>query len=1036
VKIKYLEMSAFGPFKDVEAIDFEAINKKQIFLISGPTGAGKTTIFDAISFALYGKASGANRSDPENMRSDFASIETRTYVKLVFTVHDKTYEIIRYPKQERPSKRKTDLITMPHQAKLFSISNPTDVLTRVGDVNDRVLEILGISFDQFRQIVMLPQGEFQALLLASSDERTKIFRRIFDTDFFERFQERLKDQADAMKKTFTDDQTRLESYYGQIVQTDQDKELKRILASEYVHVEAVLEELGSINRILGVSLQQKRSEERVIQETIEKKKERIRVVEHNNDRLDQKQEANQRRQELESEKTTIDAFRKKIDRYERALQIRPLQERVLEIEENTDRYVKRAQKTKDVLFELKEKVVELKKDYDRIPAIEGIVETDKAKQDRLDQTIERLKSYLEKKQDVQAYEEKVKAEQDVLQQEQAELEKDEEKIKDLNVTIRNHEDLVSKAIELMQDIQAKEKRIHADELLFDLYIGLEQQDEVLKQEKVRFEREHHIFIEKEKAFRKQTRRYLSGQATLLAESLEEGEPCPVCGSIHHPNKAEATDETISHQEHEANKRIYEEELAKYRQTESRIERLKEKREDTYEKLQQTLREQGYASSMDKPEIAEALTMQKDELQAAYRKQKEIDAAKEDLKRLRQEQNDCEKRKALISKRKTEAQRTIDRLSGEMNRITYDLVRLKRELGDEKRELDELKKTRDALEQARKQNMERIASIRESYRTNEQKLRHEQSVLVEIEKDIAESEAKHEKAKRVYQNELDAHFSSAEELDRTLEMEHDIDTMKKRVKSHDEELLQNRKWLEVIEKEIIDQEKHDTHLMKKDLNDYEEKRALLQEDIRQLDIRYSRNLELENMIAKTYRSSEKARKAYEKAQIVADIARGMRGNKISFERYVLAYFFNEILVVANRRLANMTSERYTLFRKSERMKGSGKQGLDLIIHDAYTSKTRDVSTLSGGESFKAALALALGLAEIVERNAGGISLETMFIDEGFGTLDQESLDMAIETLLSQNKVGRVVGIISHVQELKDRIETKITLDVTNEGSKIR
>ncbi|MFP4177377.1 MAG: AAA family ATPase, partial [Acholeplasmataceae bacterium] len=400
MRIEYLEMSAFGPFKAVESIDFEAINRKQVFLISGPTGAGKTTIFDAISFALYGRASGSNRSDPENIRSDFADIKTRTYVKLVFTVRGKTYEIIRYPKQPRPSKRKSDVITMSHQAQISSVLDPTDVLTRVSDVNDRVIEILGISFDQFRQIVMLPQGEFQALLFASSEERAKIFRRIFDTDFFERFQERLKDQADAMKKAFTADRMRLESLYDQIILTDEDIELKRIRESEYVHGESLLEELHASNRKLGASLKKKRAKENAINRTIEAKKERIRLVERNNKRLDQRKEAIRKAQELASEKEAIEAKRRSIERYERALSISPLRERARESKANVDRYAEKARTTKRNLSELREKAGTLKKNYDRIPEIERLIKDKKSEKERLDRNIERMNSYLEMEQGI------------------------------------------------------------------------------------------------------------------------------------------------------------------------------------------------------------------------------------------------------------------------------------------------------------------------------------------------------------------------------------------------------------------------------------------------------------------------------------------------------------------------------------------------------------------------------------------------------------------------------------------------------------
>ncbi|MFP4178263.1 MAG: SbcC/MukB-like Walker B domain-containing protein, partial [Acholeplasmataceae bacterium] len=626
--------------------------------------------------------------------------------------------------------------------------------------------------------------------------------------------------------------------------------------------------------------------------------------------------------------------------------------------------------------------------------------------------------------------------QEALKRENERSDREEKEISDLTKRIRDQEDILSQAIDLIGRIHAKEKRIEQDERLLALYSELAEEESELDKERARFEREHRIFTEQEEAFREKTRRYLNGQATLLAESLEEGKPCPVCGSTHHPDKARATDETISHQDHEKNERAYEKALARYRETESRLERLIENSEDKQESIRKMVKELGYASSIDMETVRQKVADQKKELAALNRKRIEIDRTESALKRSKVELSEREAHKETIGKQRTESQRTIDRLSGEINRIESDLKRVEHELAGEKRELSELKRIRDALGQAIERNIERIDSIRESYRINEQDLEHERSALETIEQDLAEAKTKHEKTQKDYEKELFAHFSSADEFERALAVSEHVEAMRKSVKAHDDAVQQNKKWLEIIEEEIKDQEKIDTEPLQKELAVLEERSARIKEENRQLDIRYSRNAELESTIEKTFRSAEKARKDYEKAQGIADIARGMRGNRVSFERYVLAYFFNEILIVANQKLAKMTGERYALMRKADRMKGAAKQGLDLMIHDAYTTKTRDVSTLSGGESFKVALALALGLAEIVERNAGGISLETMFIDEGFGTLDQESLDMAIETLLSINRAGRVVGMISHVQELKDRIETKITLEITNEGSRIR
>ena len=323
MRINRLVMSAFGPFKDVQTIDFSTANRNGIFLVAGPTGAGKTTVFDAISFALYGKASGSNRSDAEMARSHFADPKTETFVELDFEINGHRYSVRRSPKQDRPSARSTsNMTTIQHKAEFTDHQRPDSVLVKVGEVNAEIERILGLTHDQFRQIVMLPQGEFQALLNASSDTRTDIFRRIFQTGFFETFQNRLKDEADRLRGLIDTEETKLLTYAVQI-DANERPGLERIRSEKPVDWDTLDDLLAEAVREDRDALKAARAEEDRLAGETDTLKERLSSVRTINLKIGNRQETQEKLVTHLRDEDAIKADDQNVRAYEKALTIRP-----------------------------------------------------------------------------------------------------------------------------------------------------------------------------------------------------------------------------------------------------------------------------------------------------------------------------------------------------------------------------------------------------------------------------------------------------------------------------------------------------------------------------------------------------------------------------------------------------------------------------------------------------------------------------------------------------------------------------------------
>ncbi|HBT59775.1 MAG TPA: hypothetical protein DEA45_03010, partial [Acholeplasmataceae bacterium] len=314
MRIKQLDIQAFGPFGGFESIDFKQINKKQLFLITGNTGAGKTTIFDSVCFALYGKTSGSQRNEPENLRSHFAIEELDTYVRLIFEVNKETYEIKRYPKQQRYSKRTKGFVSKNQSIEFKSLNKPTEILTKIQEVDQKVLEVIGLTYEQFRQIVMLPQGEFQKLLTSKSDDKTEIFRKIFQTESFEQFQNRLFEKRNIAFKQIEKDINQLELIKKQL--SSSSEPLSLLLDNETVSYEDMIKELESYLQKQQEALQIKKDALKEEENHLNQARQSYQYNEQQNNYLDEQATLKQQKHILESQSQFIESLKIELDQYE------------------------------------------------------------------------------------------------------------------------------------------------------------------------------------------------------------------------------------------------------------------------------------------------------------------------------------------------------------------------------------------------------------------------------------------------------------------------------------------------------------------------------------------------------------------------------------------------------------------------------------------------------------------------------------------------------------------------------------------------
>ena len=900
-----LKISAFGPYSGSTEFDFSKLGKGGLYLITGDTGAGKTTIFDAITYALYGEPSGKNR-DASMLRSKYADISTKTEVELTFSYKDKEYFVRRNPEYEREAKRGGGTTKQTAGAEL--IYPDGKIITKTGEVTKAIKEIIGIDRNQFCQIAMIAQGDFMKLLLASTKERIEIFRHIFKTKLYNSLQEKLKFEASSAEKVCSLIRERISIYINGIV-ADEDNPLKTEL-DKAKSGELLLEDSLSL-------LEKLIDEDQAAENALTAKKEEQTLA-------------------LDLVKATVikakDILAARDDLQKNLEEISRENEKLKALEEDFEAK-KAKQPEAKALAEQRAILSALLPDYDILSL----------KSKTFSENEETKKRYAEALKKLEARKEEITKEISALEEESKAYQKSgEEKLK-LEADKKAIADSIGKLEALKKDIASLEA-LKAD---FDKALKIYSEKEA-------------VWKALDSEYKTQNLAYLNAQAGILAEALEEGLPCPVCGSKSHPAIAQKP--------------------------------LAAPRFDELEALQKSL-ESAAAKLGDARADAS-------DIKGAFGEKRE--AVLSDVKALLGDVQISEV-KPMIAVKLSDADAKASELAA---LISTEETKLKRS-----RELEEIiPSQKKALEEI----AEKITAVSDD-------IKNRTAENLALENQIAEL-----KSKLTFASKEEAENNVALLDEREKSIRNAFDAAQKDLSSAKERLAALFSQKEEIEKRL--DPKNETDLRKET-----EKQSLLEEELKaleekekQIHTRLSSNRSALESIK--LRSDEliKEEKRYSWIHALSSTANGqLKGKKTMLEPYIQMSYFDCILERANARLMIMTDGQYDLIRHKE-ASTQAQGGLELDVIDHYNGSIRSVRSLSGGESFKASLALALGLSDEIQASSGGIQLDTMFVDEGFGSLDEESLSAAMKALTALADSDRLVGIISHVGELKERIDKQIVV----------
>lgn len=1014
MKFNKLVMQAFGPFKDKVEIDFTKLNQSGMFLITGPTGSGKTTIFDAICYALFGKLS-SNSSALEKVRSDYAKEDLMTYVELEFTLSNKLYYVKRNPQHDSILKDNNKIGAIRSDA-LLKYDDIT--ISNVKAVDNRIKEILGLDEVMFRQVVMLPQNEFKQLLFSRTSEKQEIFRNIFSTQFINDFQQRILDDCKEKSKDVEKNVTILNTLISQV--DDKYRELDSKAMQNYDDI------ISDIDQI---------------------------VINSNNELLEKKKEYDDKVSEnkkLNDTYLSMEELNKKIDSY------KELSDKLKELE--NDEYINdyriileksnNANRLKDAINN-KESLISGVKDLEN--NIKELDEEELRKNELKDEYSLKKAALENRKPEIDDYrEQRIKLNQekessmikDNLHKEYLRLD---EELNDYNIDKENfsieQEDLLKeKEIRFneleeikthLEDVSTlyKEKELLNEELLHlkEIKKKLDDKNDIIEQVR-QFDaeisklRSESIEVSGKRASLERTLKL--NLAHTLAKDLVNGKPCPVCGAIEHPNLASLNSDVSQSDLDDILKRNADINATMDLKYQMKKE-VAQRRIDIEDYL--AVDELVKKYDLDLDNIDELIGNDNIEIQ------KYIDRINEHNEYNSKYSEANFKYEQLLDKIKAneEAIKKIE-LDNASRIEELRKAEIKLEVYKDTRELSIIDSEIDALTEKIKQyevdskeandgEVQALSDIIE--------IRNKKS---DVKNEISALEAKQE----IYNHEimeLEKLFSSKEEYELCLNTNYDEIT--NYVKDYDDTLAITKNKISELENDVLDKTIVDLFPMKEEISQNEEIIKALNEEIICLDSKIKTTNRQISEIKNNYDLMKDKIALRNRLKHISDISNGQNACKMTFEQYVLGIYFEDVIDEANILLNDMSKSRYQLIKKTT-LSGNGYKGLEISVFDNNTGATRDVTTLSGGESFIASLALALGLSNVIRRNKALVSFDTLFIDEGFGSLDAESLDQAYNILCGLRVNDRVIGIISHITELKNRVNSQIVIKKTDFSSEIK
>ena len=908
-----LTLSAFGPYAGKTDFDFDKLGTGGLYLITGDTGAGKTTIFDAITYALYGDPSGNNR-EVSMFRSKYADLETPTFVKLTFKYKDNEYTVKRNPEYERASQRGSGVTKQTAGVELTLPDKK--VLTKTKEVDTAIKNIMGIDKNQFCQIAMIAQGDFLKLLLAPTKERIEIFRHIFKTKLYSDLQNKLKQEASSLDNNCLQIRQSITQYIAGI--NCDESSLHCVQVSKAKNSELPIDECILLleNLLAEDSQSEEKTAEKIL--NIEKQADTIKLNIQQGESISRAkillEQTGALLEKLSSEKITLAAALDEENK--KSVEIEKLTKDSATISAQLPEY-----------DELSQKQSALAKNISLIE--KNNLTLNKAKTD-----IDTLKSQIES-----------------LSAEAKTLEKCGEQKIILENNILSLNDRLSKLQQLLQSMEALKKNHEEHKKAVQIYKERQANVDSL-----------------DASYKEGHKLYLDAQAGILAESLKENMPCPVCGSLSHPKKASKPVDVP---------------------TKDELDALQNRLSAANKEVELASQAAGKLNGAINEKMEATLTSIK-ELLGDINMNSATDIAKENI---------------------SELQSKIKSINSEIEQLSKNISR------------------KDSIEKILPQSTKRLEELQDSINTISNTVTTYTSDNKAIEERIASL-----KSKLLFSSKLEADAKIKSNNDTVLKIQKAIELASKRLNECNEKLASATATKTELSKQLEGKEEINLENEKNKLYELESniKRLIAyKEEIHSRIVNNQSNYK--NIKLKSDELIE-AEKQYTIVKSLSDTANGnITGkDKIMLETYIQMHYFDRIISRANARLVIMTGGQYDLLRRKEAASKMGQSGLDLDVIDHYNGTERSVKSLSGGESFKASLALALGLSDEIQSSAGGIQLDTMFIDEGFGSLDEDSLAQAMNALASLASSNKLIGIISHVGELKQKIDKQIIVKKDKTG----
>lgn len=1003
-----LTMQAFGPFANHQEIDFTALGNNPLFLINGPTGSGKTSILDAMCFALYGETTGDERQGAQ-MRSDLAKIEVATEITFEFALHEKSYRIVRAPEQEAPKARGEGTTTRKHTAVLFQLGEKETLVTnKTAQVKQEVTQLLGLNETQFRQVMVLPQGKFRQLLLASSKEREDIFGQLFQTEIYKKIEFALKEKASAISKSKNDFDHQVRGAL-QVAEVEDEAELAKLIEAEKCNLASIQE-----------AETQARSElERMTR--IEQQNHALLVrFKHQEDAIDAlKLHLVNEPAHLSTKLQLADAKRASTLR----LPYQNWQQGVHLVEE-------RVASERLLISQVKQTTSSLEAANSALAAAESAANGIPSLNDELYRLETALTKLLER---------------DTLTTELAQSAKT---LADLKQTLAKYtthkEKLASDLILGQRQLESLKVSVHEKPKLESELEGIarKRQDltklSQLRDEKSRLEAalpklQNALKLSQQALEAKQTTadqlelKWHHAQAAVLAKKLQQGEACPVCGSQEHPSPALFDGDTIDKESVDFAREAQHQALHQFTQAENQLTQQQLLITHCDKQLALSIQELGVDANQSITELdkhGQRLSEQLNQLAS-------IDIPAHEAKLVELEQR-CRNGEAEI----TQVKQHMAATKAQQEELVKRCDRLNEELDPALQDQESVRQVQSEI----KKRIELLNQNLEEANKNQQQINVQLSALQgqreQMTVQLEQAKQQKEQSEQQWRQALAlAEFASEESYLKAHASDDEMANWQSEVDAFTQQKIKLEQTIADLNNELFGQQIPDISVIQAEREKLEGDYASIRASLDVIRSKYERYEKVTLDIEKLHTQNEVLEKEYQVYGTLYDVASGKTGSRVSLHRFVLGVLLDDVLVQASQRLNVMSKGRYILMRKTEGFKGVAGRGLDLIVEDGYTGKTRDVATLSGGESFMAALALALGLSDVVQSYSGGIRLETLFIDEGFGSLDPESLDLAVQTLVDLQQSGRTIGLISHVSELKDQMAQRIDVVPSRAGSYI-